>query len=68
MSKSKKRKTFDNEFKNNAVHYVNEHTELTHAQAAANLDIGLSTLSRWRKEAFRICRIKINVFCAICWL
>ena len=55
MSKSKKRKTFDNEFKNNAVHYVNEHTELTHAQAAANLDIGLSTLSRWRKEAFRIC-------------
>ena len=25
MSKSKKRKTFDNEFKNKAVQYVNEH-------------------------------------------
>ena len=28
MSKSKKRKTFDNEFKNKAVQYVNEHSEL----------------------------------------
>ena len=34
MSKSKKRKTFDNEFKNKAVQYTNEHTELTRVQAA----------------------------------
>ena len=40
MSKSKKRKTFDNEFKNKAVQYVNEHSELSRAQAAANLGIG----------------------------
>ena len=51
MSKSKKRKTFDNEFKNKAVQYVNEHSELSRAQAAANLGIGQSTLSRWLKEA-----------------
>ena len=40
MSKSKKRKTFDNEFKNNAVQYVNAHAELSRAQAAADLGIG----------------------------
>ena len=51
MSKSKKRKTFANEFKNKAVQYVNEHSELSRAQAAANLGIGQSTLSRWLKEA-----------------
>ena len=54
MSNSKKRKTFDNEFKNKAVQYVNEHSELSRAQAAANLGIGQSTLSRWLKEALGI--------------
>lgn len=45
MSKSKKRKTFDNEFKNNVGQYVNAHAELSRAQAAADLGIGQSTLS-----------------------
>ena len=60
MSKSKKRKTFDNEFKNKAVQYVNEHSELSRAQAAANLGIGQSTLSRWLKEAREFDDGKIN--------
>ena len=60
MSKSKKRKTFDNEFKNKAVQYVNEHSELSRAQAAANLGIGQSTLSRWFKEARESDDGKIN--------
>ena len=60
MSKSKKRKTFDNEFKNKAVQYVNEHSELSRAQAAANLGIDQSTLSRWLKEARESDDGKIN--------
>ena len=60
MSKSKKRKTFDNEFKNNVVQYVNAHAELSRAQAAADLGIGQSTLSRWLKEARESDDGKIN--------
>ena len=60
MSKSKKRKTFDNEFKNKAVQYVNEHSEPSRAQTAANLGIGQSTLSRWLKEARESDDGKIN--------
>ena len=60
MSKSKKRKTFDNEFKNMAVQYINEHSVLSRAQAAANLGIGQSTLSRWLKEARESDDGKIN--------
>ena len=57
---SKNRKAFDNEFKNSAVKYTNEHKELTREQAAANLGIGQSTLSRWLKEARESDDGKIN--------
>ena len=57
---SKNRKAFDNEFKNSAVKYTNEHSELSRAQAAANLGIGQSTLSRWLKEARELDDGKIN--------
>ena len=57
---SKNRNAFDNEFKNSAVKYTNEHTELTREQAAANLGIGQSTLSRWLKEARESDDGKIN--------
>lgn len=60
MCKSKKRKTFDYEFKNNAVQYVNAHAELSRAQAAAGLGIGQSTLYRWLKEARASADGKIN--------
>ena len=60
MCKSKKSKTFDNEPKNNAAQYVIEHSELSRAQAAANLGIGQSTLSRWLKEARESDDGKIN--------
>lgn len=48
---TKNRKVFDNEFRNSAIRYVQEHKELTHAQAAANLGVGKSTLARWISEA-----------------
>lgn len=51
MTKKRKIKIFDNEFRNNAVHYVQEHKEFTHAQAAHNLGISKSTLTRWISEA-----------------
>ena len=57
---SKNRKAFDNEFKNSTVKYTNEHEELTREQAAANLGIGQSTLSRWLKEARESDDGKIN--------
>lgn len=47
----KNRKVFDNEFRNSAIRYVQEHKELTHAQAAENLGVGKSTLARWISEA-----------------
>lgn len=48
---AKTRKSFDNEFRNNAVKYVQEHSDLTIKEAAANLDVGKSTLARWVSEA-----------------
>ena len=61
MSMSKKRKAFDNEFKNSGTSNTsNEHAELSRAQAAANLGIGQSTLSRWLKEARESDDGKIN--------
>ena len=54
MSKSKKRKTFDNEFKNMAVQYVNEHSVLSRAQAAANLGIGQKPENRMTARSTRL--------------
>lgn len=47
----KTKKSFDNEFRNNAVRYVQEHSDLTMKEAALNLGIGKSTLARWVSEA-----------------
>lgn len=51
MAKKQTRKVFDNDFRNNAVRYVQEHKELTVKEAADNLGVGKSTLSRWISEA-----------------
>lgn len=48
---AKTRKSFDNEFRNNAVKYLQEHSDLTIKEAAAYLDVGKSTLARWVSEA-----------------
>ena len=48
---TKTRKSFDNEFRNNAVKYVQEHSDLTMKEAALNLGVGKSTLARWLSEA-----------------
>lgn len=45
------RKTFDNEFRNNAIRYAQEHNEMTMTEVANNLGVGKSTLSRWMSEA-----------------
>lgn len=47
----KVRKTYDNEFRNNAVRYVMDHPDLTRDVAAKNLGIGESTLNRWLAES-----------------
>lgn len=38
------------QFKDDAVKYVKEHPDITLEECAKNLGIGLSTLSRWRKQ------------------
>ena len=43
-------KQHDKQFKLDAVRYVREHPDLTQTECAKNLGIGLSTLSRWRKQ------------------
>lgn len=40
----------DEDFKINAVKYVEEHPDLTIEQCARNLGIGLITLSRWIQQ------------------
>ena len=45
-----KQQQHDQEFKINAVKYIEEHPDLTQEQCAKNLGIGLSTLSRWRQQ------------------
>lgn len=45
------RKSFDNEFRNNAIRYVQDHSDLTIKEAALNLGVGKSTLTRWMSEA-----------------
>ena len=43
-------KQHSQQFKEDAVRYVKEHPDITLEQCAHNLGIGLSTLSRWRKQ------------------
>lgn len=45
-----KEKQHDKEFKLNAVKYIEEHPDLTQEECAKNLGIGLSTLTRWRRQ------------------
>ena len=47
----KKKPVFDNDFRSNAVRYVQQHTNLTMKECAANLGVGRSTLSRWISES-----------------
>ena len=46
-----KKPVFDNEFRNNAVRYAQEHKDLSRKECAANLGIGESTLARWIRKA-----------------
>lgn len=46
------RRSFDKEFKENAVKYFLEHKELGKRGCAKNLGIGESTLMKWVKEFF----------------
>ena len=46
-----KKPVFDNDFRSNAVRYVQQHTNLTMKECAANLGVGRSTLSRWISES-----------------
>ena len=48
---AKKKPVFDNDFRSNAVRYVQQHTNLTMKECAANLGVGRSTLSRWISES-----------------
>lgn len=44
------KRSIDKEFKLNAVKYKEEHPEMTYAQAAQNLGVSISSLTRWIKE------------------
>ena len=46
----RQRRTFTKEFKEDAVRYRNEHSELSTWQCAENLGVGISSLKRWLKE------------------
>ncbi len=43
-------KQHSQQFKQDAVKYVLEHPDLTNEECAKNLGVGLSTLSRWKKQ------------------
>ena len=43
-------KQHDKEFKMDAIRYTEEHPELTKAECARNLGIGLSTLTHWKHQ------------------
>jgi transposase len=45
---SKKQHT--KQFKLDAVHYRNQHPDLTQSECAKNLGIGVSTLSKWQSQ------------------
>ena len=46
----RKNKQHSKQFKLDAVNYRKEHPDLTQAECAKNLGIGLSTLCRWEKQ------------------
>ena len=50
LTMPKDTKQHNQQFKEEAVRYVKEHPDITLEQCAQNLGIGLSTLSRWRKQ------------------
>jgi len=50
LTMSRQSKQHSQQFKQDAVKYVAEHPDLTIAECAKNLGIGLSTLSRWRQQ------------------
>lgn len=47
---SRKSKQHSKQFKLDAINYRKEHPDLTQAECAKNLGIGLSTLSRWETQ------------------
>jgi transposase len=47
---TQRQKQHDRQFKLNAIGYCGEHPDLTGEKYAKNLGIGLSTLSRWKKQ------------------
>ena len=48
LTMSRQTKQHSQQFKQDAVKYVQEHPNLALVECAKNLGIGLSTLSRWR--------------------
>ena len=50
LTMSRQTKQHSQQFKQDAVKYVQEHPDLTLAECARNLGIGLSTQSRWRQQ------------------
>ncbi|SFU49931.1 transposase [Butyrivibrio sp. INlla21] len=46
----RKNKQHTKQFKLDAVNYCNEHPDLTQAECAKNLGIGVSTLARWQSQ------------------
>ena len=50
LTMSRQTRQHSQQFKQDAVKYVNEHPDLTLMECAKNLGIGLSTLSRWRQQ------------------
>ena len=47
---SHKRNQHTKQFKLDAINYRKEHPDLTQAQVAKNLSIGISTLARWEAQ------------------
>lgn len=47
---SRKRNQHTKQFKLDAINYRKEHHDLTQAQVAKNLGIGISTLARWEAQ------------------
>ena len=47
---SRKRTQHTKQFKLDAVNYRKEHRDLTQAECAKNLGIGISTLARWESQ------------------
>ena len=50
LSMSRQTKQHSQQFKQDAIKYVQEHPDISLEQCAKNLGIGNSTLSRWRQQ------------------